>query len=901
MSSFLYKVGTWCARHAWRVLGAWLAIIALLGGSVALAGMNLSAVFTINQAESMDGIDMLTERLPQAAGLADQVLFTAESGNVETYREGVASFIAQAENLPGVELVTDPFSTLTPGVSEDGAHAILQVQCSTDIATPINPQSDEALTLATQLDEVRDNVERDFPGLAVELSGNIGKTVDVGISVIELIGVGIALIVLFFTFSSLITAGAPIISAFIGVGAGILVILLAATAIEINSVTPVLAVMIGLAVGIDYALFIISRAREFLAQGLNSVEAAGRADATAGSAVVFAGGTVIVALCGLSVAQIPFLSIMGASAAFVVGVAVLVALTVVPALLRILGERARPKVKAGGETSAQRHSRRTWSQRWVRVVTAKPILTILAVILALGACALPARSMHLGFPDAGYSAKGTELRSTYDHIAEAYGEGFNSPIIVIADISQSSDPLGTTEELSKRLEDFPDVSSVALATPNEDATIALVQILPEKSQADDSTVELVEAIRASAGDFERDLGIRDVIVTGQAAVAIDIAEQLNAALLPFGIVVVGLSLILLLIVFRSIAVPLTATVGYLLSLGAAFGAVGLVFGEGIGAELLSVTRVGIVISFLPVIVMGVLFGLAMDYEVFLVSRMREEWIHTHDAQGAVRRGFVGSAKVVTAAAIIMTAVFAAFIPHGSVEIKPIALALTVGIAADAFLVRMMLIPALMALLGKSAWWIPAWLDRLLPVVDVEGEGLARALEHEAWEAEHGHVAVRMENVRVKEGEDFAFTNANLTLAPGQLALVRSDVTYSRLAFQAVLSGRLRPRRGKVVVGGHVLPDGTSAVQATTAVVNAWDDPIAPHATLVLIDNPGGRRLKLAATLLAQGRTVIITGPTSFTLPDDLPAATQITLTTDDERGPARSLVPTPPAGAERKN
>ena len=468
------------------------------------------------------------------------------------------------------------------------------------------------------------------------------------------------------------------------------------------------------------------------------------------------------ALCGLSVAGIRFLTTMGLASAAVVAVAVLVALTVVPALIGLLGQRLLPRRRRAAGVGADADRRP--ASRWVRTVTRRPWVTIGAVVVLLGLCAVPVSGLRLALTDNGFAEKGSQQRETYDAVAAAYGEGYNSPIVVIADISQPSGSVAAVQGLARDLSQLDGVEGVSLATPNEDGTLAFVQLRPEKSQADPATMELVRNIRSHAGDYESRYGLSNVMVTGQTAVAIDVAEELNAALIPFGIVVVGLSLILLMVVFRSIAVPVTATLGYLLSLGAGMGAVGAVFGWGWAADLLAVSKVGAVISFLPVIVMGVLFGLAMDYQVFLVSRMREEWSRRRrdatDAMPEARReaaavavetGFQGSAKVVVAAAVIMIGVFMAFVHTDNVYVKPIALGLTVGIAADAFLVRMTLIPALMAALGEKAWWLPAWLDRLLPVVDVEGEGLEQALEQE--EAAAGQSARPVMDSSGDEAED----------------------------------------------------------------------------------------------------------------------------------------------------
>lgn len=876
MSSLLHRLGHWCAQHAARVLAAWLLVIVAMAGIVGLTGMNLSSAFTLTGSESMKGLSILAQRLPQAAGTSEQVLFTSTDGGIESHKDAIESLVDKLGELDGVAMVSDPFGSEadqaagTPAqastVSEDGTHVIAQIQADTSIGSMAGGQTPKAKALSASIDSLIASAEKADPGLTIQSGGTIGESVDIGLGATELLGVLLAAIVLLATFGSLLAAGAPLIAAFVGVGAGMLGILVVANAIDINSVTPVLAVMIGLAVGIDYALFIISRAREYLAQGIDPREAAGRATATAGSAVVFAGTTVVVALCGLAVARIPFLTVMGCASAAVVAGAVLVALTVVPALIGLIGERLRPNpLRARRQERRAAAGRRSFSQRWVHGVTRSPVLTILAVIAVLAVTAIPITSLRLALTDNGFANKGTQQRVTYDAIAEAYGPGYNSPIIVIADIVNTTDPITTVDTLAKDIEKLPGVADVALATPNEDGSLALVQIRPEKGQADDETMDLVRTIRANASTYEKELGITDVMVTGQTAVAIDVSSALDAALLPFGIVVVGLSLILLMVVFRSIAVPVTATLGYLLSLAAGMGAVGAVWGWGWFADAINVSKTGAVISFMPVIVMGVLFGLAMDYEVFLVSRMREEWMRANAAgrtgreaaHHAVEAGFVGSAKVVTAAAVIMTGVFAAFIPSHNIYIKPIAVALTVGIAADAFLVRMTLIPALMHLLGERAWWLPAWLERQLPVIDVEGEGLERTLANDEWTAAHGHVALRADGVTLADSSGAAIRGLDLTVAPGEIALVRTATPLARRALAAAIGGRLQPSRGTLVVDNHVLPDGTASIQSVTTSVHAYDDVIDPRVKVVVVADPGERRWKRIGELAGAGVAVVV--------------------------------------------
>ena len=920
MSAYLYSLGRWCARRAPRVLAAWLLLIAILGGAVSAVGMRLTDTFTISGTESMKGLEVLDERLPQAAGTSEQVLFTASDGDIGGHADAVNAFASRAADIDGVAMVSAPFGDAQTGtsstVSADGAHALVQVQADTSVGSVLTGNTPRAAEVARDLEDLADQAHADDPAVDVQLGGNIGQKVGIGISGTELVGVVIAAVVLLVTFGSVLAAGAPLVAASLGVGTGMLGILLAAAATDINSTTPVLAVMIGLAVGIDYALFIISRAREYLADGVAPAEAAGRAVATAGSAVVFAGTTVVVALCGLSVAGIGFLTTMGVASAAVVAVAVLVALTAVPALIGLIGKRLAPRgssrrgrrasradaagsgsagaaagsgsaahaVEGAGEAASAGTAKPGTpvkagpATRWVRALTRRPWLTIGAVVLLLGITAIPISGLHLALTDNGFAVKGTQQRQTYDAIAEAYGEGYNSPIIIIADIANTTDPVGTVSELSQDIAGLDGVSAVALATPNQDGTLAFIQIRPERSQADPATMDLVRDIRARADGYEHDYGISDVMVTGQAAVAIDVAESLNASLLPFGIVVVGLSLVLLTVVFRSVAVPLTATLGYLLSLAAGMGAVGAVFGWGWAADLLQVSKVGAVISFLPVIVMGVLFGLAMDYEVFLVSRMREEWIRRRPAGGpagsadtptdpamrrraaveAVEAGFAGSAKVVGAAAVIMAGVFAAFIHTENVYIKPIAVGLTVGILADAFVVRMTLVPALMAALGERAWWLPPFLEHQLPVIDVEGEGLERTLEHEAWTAAHGPAVLRAQDLVLADDEGDALRGLTLALGGGQVALVRAAEPLTRRALAAAIGGRLQPAGGILAVADHVLPDGTAAIQSVTTAIHAYDDPVPSHVRIVVVDDPGHRRWKRVAELASRGVAVVVT-------------------------------------------
>jgi RND superfamily putative drug exporter len=554
-----------------------------------------------------------------------------------------------------------------------------------------------------------------------------------------LLGVAVAVLVLVLTFGSLLAAGMNLLTAFIGIGVGVGGLLLASNVFTLSSSAPTLALMIGLAVGIDYALFILSRHRTQLAAGMDPEESTARATGTAGSAVVFAGLTVIIALCGLSIVGIPFLAVMGIGAAGTVLVAVAVALTLLPALLGFAGARLAPKPGSRAARREQADARETtgtggsMGARWTRLVTRRPLLTVLAVLAGLIVLAVPAPQLELALPDNSSAAPDSPQRQAYDLISENFGPGLNGPLVVLAQgldpataqqsaqqiaVALGGTPTSTPGEFEGGLDDV----AVAIPSVLPDGTTGLVTVIPDSGPQDEATAALVADIRDQRPDLEAETGA-EIAVTGQTAVAIDVSDRLSDALLPFAVVVVGLALVLLLLVFRSILVPIKAAVGFLLSVGASLGAVVAVFQWGWLAGPLGVPTTGPVISFLPVILIAVLFGLAMDYEVFLVSRMREEYVHGAEPRAAVVTGARHASRVVAAAALIMFSVFASFAAIDDVVVKAIAVGLAVGILVDAFVVRMTLVPAVLALLGRSAWWLPRWLDRILPDLDVEGARL----------------------------------------------------------------------------------------------------------------------------------------------------------------------------------
>jgi RND superfamily putative drug exporter len=709
MATLLARLGRASYRHRGLVSVAWLAILGAVVTLLLTVGGSFDDEFTIPGSESQEALDQLDQATPGTGGISAQI-------------------VAAAGRAPQVASVVSPFDS--SAISPDGRAALATVQY--DVAhEDLAPDSLDALTETTDAAE--------DAGFEVAVGGNAFGTTGVTIGATEFVGVAVAVAVLALTFGSLLAAGMNLLTALVGIAVGMGGLLLASNVITLSSTAPTLALMIGLAVGIDYTLFILTRHRTQLASGMDPEESAARAVGTAGSAVVFAGLTVVIALSGLAVVGIPFLTVMGVGAAGTVLVAVLVALTLLPALLGFAGKRLAPEP---GSRTARREladaqattgAGGSLGARWTRLVTRRPLLTVLLVVAGLAVLAVPAPQLRLALPDNSTAAPDSPERQAYDLISENFGPGLNGPLVVLVEgldpaTAQQSvglvagavggTPTGTSGQFEGGLDD------VAFAQPSllPDGTTAIVTVIPESGPQEEATNALVADLRDLAPELEQRTGA-DLAVTGQTAVAIDVSDRLGKALLPFALVVVGLALILLLLVFRSILVPVKAAIGFLLSVAASFGAVVAVFQWGWFGDLLGVPATGPVISFLPVILMAVLFGLAMDYEVFLVSRMREEYVQGAAPREAVVTGARHAARVVVAAALIMFSVFASFVTIDDVIVKAIAFGLAVGILIDAFLVRMTLVPAVLALLGRSAWWLPRRLDRLLPDLDVEGTRL----------------------------------------------------------------------------------------------------------------------------------------------------------------------------------
>ncbi|SCL39452.1 putative drug exporter of the RND superfamily [Micromonospora rhizosphaerae] len=720
MATLLYRLGRASLRRRRLVVAIWLVVLVGLGFAAATLKGPTASNFTMPGTESQRALDLLAERFPAASGATGTIAVKApRDGQLRTPQGQalVGQVTQQAATLPGVVGAVDPYQV--KALSPNGRYALIQVQ------------------FAGRADEVTDDqraayekvgAQAEAQGWQIAPGGEVlNAEPEVGST--EALGVLVAAIVLIVTFGSLVAAGMTMLNALIGVGVGMAGLYALSGAVELTSSAPILALMLGLAVGIDYSLFITSRHRQNLLAGLSPEEAVGRAVGTAGSAVVFAGATVVIALAGLAVVDIPFLTVMGLAAAGTVTVAVLVAITLAPALLGFAGRKVLPRRLRRREPveTAGSEDRSGFGFRWAHWVTRLRVPVILVGLLGLGLLALPAQDMRLALPDAGTAPEGTPARVSNDLIREGFGPGFTGrlAVVVTADTPQATQ--AAVPQVTALIQRTDNV--LAVAPPQTDPTgrTALLGVIPKTGPTDAATETLVHDIRSQVAGING----ADVLLTGVTAIGIDVSEKLSDALPVYLLLVVGLSILLLMLVFRSILVPVKAALGFLLTVAATFGITVAVFQQGHLADLVGLDTPGPLISFLPILLIGILFGLAMDYEVFLVSRMREDFVHGDTARQATINGMGHGARVVTAAALIMISVFSGFVFLDDPVIKSMGFALAVGVAIDAFVVRMTIVPAVMSLLNTAAWWLPRWLDRVLPNVDVEGEGLRTHLAEKA--------------------------------------------------------------------------------------------------------------------------------------------------------------------------
>ncbi len=753
MATLLYRLGKTAFRRWPLFLAGWFVVVVAVGAVAGTMSKPMTDSFSIPGIPSEKAATLQSELFPTSVDAFDQasvnVVVAAPEGHTlkePEYSQAVDDLVAGIRTVPQIGKdapLANPVEAadgqldqvlkaaekngtplgqaradaraLSP-LSADGRAGTITFTYDVETPTDIKPSTQDKLQEV--MAEARDS------GLTVEANGSgMGSFSEPGGSS-ELLGIVVALLVLVLTFGSLVAAGLPIITAMVGVGLGLTGITAMTAFMDVGSTTPILATMIGLAVGIDYALFILARYRGELQHTDDREEAVGIAVGTAGSAVVFAGLTVLIALTSLAVVRIPFLTAMGVAAAATVLIAVLVALTLLPAILGLtksksFGARVRryePKREADGKVLNN-------GVRWARLVGRRPLAVVILVVVALGTLAVPLKGLHLAFPTDSTASVDTTQRKASDLMADAFGPGREGPLLVVVDARGIADP----DDRPAAFADVADwaagqdgVVNAQTVAVNEQGTGAQVLVTPEFGPDDSRTENLLAQLRSGQSEIERQTGTTTG-VTGLTAITTDVSERLSGALPVYLAVVIGLAFVLLMVVFRSVLVPLTATLGFLLSVLATLGATVAVFQEG----AFGLMEGQPIVSFMPIFLIGVVFGLAMDYQVFLVTRIREAHVHGASPREAVVDGFRNSARVVAAAAVIMTSVFAAFMLQDEPIVKSMGFALAVAVVFDAFLVRMTLIPALMYLMGDRAWWLPRWLDRLLPDVDVEGEKLVR--------------------------------------------------------------------------------------------------------------------------------------------------------------------------------
>lgn len=707
--SFLFD--TWpryAARHRWRVLlSGLLAIAALIAVSTAYGGDFVDR-FSIPGTDSQAALDVLQERFPQQAGSAATIVVRSDNDlNLPESREAIHKLIAELETLPGVVSVVSPYDV--PGSLSPGGNILrFDVQYA-EQSFEIDLEKVDALF------ELRERVTTQ--GFQVELGGPVpsaGEIEPPGES--ELIGLGMAMIILLLAFGSVVAMGLPVLTALLGLVPGFLIIGIISRFVDIASFTPQFASMIGIGVGIDYALLISTRFREGLSDGLETEDAIALAMTTAGRSVVFAGTVVVIALLGLWTAGLPFIGWVATAAAIVVATLVVVAIVLLPAILSLLGPHINklsvPFISSEIDTSNQTGV----GARLSKFVRNRPLIALLIGLAIVITLASPVVSLRLGSADAGGNPESSTTRRAYDLLSEGFGPGFNGPILISLPINDPS-AVSVVEQLPQQIREVEGVAFATAAVFNPDQTAAIITVIPISAPQDVATGELVARLRDILPNAVQGSATR-VHVGGQTAAFIDVADKIATGMPVFIAAVLGLSVVLLMIVFRSILIPIKAALMIAISVGVGFGVVVAVFQWGWLGGFLGVDSTGPVESFLPMMLFAVLFGLSMDYEVFLVSRMHEEHIKSGNNGYAVARGQAVTFRVIVAAGLIMSSVFFSFALADFRVIKEFGLGLGTAIIVDALVVRMLLVPALMHLFGERTWWFPRWLDRLLPKVSV---------------------------------------------------------------------------------------------------------------------------------------------------------------------------------------
>jgi putative drug exporter of the RND superfamily len=715
MTAPLYAIGRFCSRHHYPVIAAWVGLaIALLAISHAF-GSKTSENLTLPGTGSTTATELLEDNLPEQAYGSNPLVLEATSGKLtdSKYAQPVAETVKRLEGFPDVNSAVSP---LTPQgaafLSKDGTVGYIPVVLSIGPGEIDEAQAQRILDAAAPAEAA---------GLETAIGSYVGQQLSKpATETSEAIGLAAAVVILLFAFGTATAMMLPIVSAVLGLACALSIIRLLEQVMEVPGVASTLATMIGLGVGIDYALFIVTRHKLQLGEGMDLQESIPRATATAGGAVVFAGFTVVIALCSLAFAGIPLVSTLGFTAAVAVVVAVSAATTLLPAMLGALGPRIDSLRVQLGRTHPDDREPHGW-RRWAERVSARPWTATVAALLVLVVLALPIFQLELGQNDISALPKETISRQAYDSLNKGFGPGVNGPLLIASEFSSPAEAKQVLPRLQEEVGAASDVAAVTEPTSDEQGTVAVFTVISKSEPWADETVDLVEGLRETTIPAALEKTAAHAYVGGQTAGYIDLATQISDKLPLMIAIVVGLSFIVLLVAFRSLLVPVKAAAMNLLSVAAAYGVVTAVFQLGWGSSLIGLDHAIPIVSFVPLLMFAILFGLSMDYEVFLLTQMREHFKETGDERRAVVEGLANTGRVITSAAAIMVCVFTSFVLSGNPVVKEFGVGLAVAIAIDSTLVRCLLVPAVMVLLGRRAWWLPGWLERVVPHISIEGE------------------------------------------------------------------------------------------------------------------------------------------------------------------------------------
>jgi RND superfamily putative drug exporter len=717
------SLARWCFRNRGKVLTIWIILLLGIGIGANRWGDSYNTTFSMPGTDSTKALSLLQSMDAKAAGDSDQIVLHALGGGKLTdpdIEQSVQAMLGKVQKIHGIVGASDPYAEVggkpSGTISSDGTIGYSTVRFQGN-QTTINLDDVKSL-VSTAQSAANSKLEVELGGVDIEGTEQSGTGSSEGLGYIA------AMIVLLLAFGSLVGALLPIIIAIFGIGIGTSLIIIASHGLTIPALAPILAALIGIGVGIDYALFIVTRFSSGVRSGLSHEDAVVRALDTSGRAVVFAGTTVCIALLGMLTTRMSFLSGSGIGAAIAVATVVLAAITLLPALLgfrpigkRILSRGGRRKLRASGPITGEPTG--VWA-RWAKVVEARPkILALLAVVI-MGVLLIPTISVRLGSSDQGNDPSSTTTRKAYDLLAEGFGPGFNGPLQVVAQLGSSSDD-AAVNQLAAEIRTQPDVVAVIPAPITPESRIVMITVVPGSSPESVQTTDLVDNLRGNIVPKVEQGTTMHAYVGGTTAIYEDFASVMKSKVPLFIAVVVALGFLLLMVAFRSLLVPLAAAVMNLLAAGASFGVIVWIFQYGHGSDSLGLGAAGPVEAWLPVMMLSILFGLSMDYQVFLVSRMHEEWVHTKDNRRAVRVGQAETGRVITAAATIMICVFLSFLLLGQRPVAEFGIGLSAAVALDAFVLRMLLVPSIMQMLGKANWWLPGWLDRILPHLSVEGD------------------------------------------------------------------------------------------------------------------------------------------------------------------------------------